>query len=61
VLCGRATRKDGKVVFATPGAGAIRAWLESKGGENINNVNAALTTASPWFSFYGVTSADALG
>jgi tagatose 1,6-diphosphate aldolase len=61
VLCGRATWKDGIVVFAKQGPDAFRAWLESKGVENINNVNAALTTASPWFSFYGVTSADALG
>jgi tagatose 1,6-diphosphate aldolase len=39
---------------------AFRAWLESKGVENINNVNAALTAAAPWFSFYGASSADAL-
>ncbi len=61
VLCGRATWKDGIPVYAKQGAAAFRAWLESKGVENIKNVNAALSSASPWFSFYGVSSADALG
>jgi len=60
VLCGRATWKDGIGVYAKDGGAAFRAWLESKGVENINNVNAALAAAAPWFSFYGVTSADAL-
>jgi len=60
VLCGRATWKDGIGVYAKDGAAAFRAWLESKGVENINNVNAALTAAAPWFSFYGASSADAL-
>jgi tagatose 1,6-diphosphate aldolase len=61
VLCGRATWKDGIPVYAKQGAAAFRAWLESKGVENIKNVNAALASASPWFSFYGAASADALG
>ena len=61
VLCGRATWKDGIPVYAKQGPAAFRAWLESKGVENIKNVNAALASASPWFSFYGATSADALG
>ena len=61
VLCGRATWKDGIPVYAKQGAAAFRAWLESKGVENINNVNAALASASAWYSFYGATSADALG
>ncbi len=61
VLCGRATWKDGIPVYAKQGADAFRAWLESKGVENIKNVNAALASASPWFSFYGAASADALG
>ena len=60
VLCGRATWKDGIPVYAKQGAAAFRAWLETKGVENIENVNAALKPASPWFSFYGVSSADAL-
>jgi Tagatose-1,6-bisphosphate aldolase len=60
VLCGRATWKDGIGVYAKDGATAFRTWLESKGVENINNVNAALKAAAPWFSFYGASSADDL-
>ena len=61
VLCGRATWKDGIPVYAKEGAEAFRKWLESKGVDNINNVNAALQPAAPWYAFYGATSADALG
>ena len=60
VLCGRATWKDGIGVYAKEGGAAFRKWLESKGVENIRNVNAALKPAVPWYSFYGATSADAL-
>ena len=60
VLCGRATWKDGISVYAKQGGPAFRGWLESKGVENIENVNAALKSAAPWFSFYGATSASAL-
>jgi tagatose 1,6-diphosphate aldolase len=60
VLCGRATWKDGIPVYGQQGAAAFRKWLETKGVENINNVNAALAPASPWYSFYGAASADAL-
>jgi tagatose 1,6-diphosphate aldolase len=60
VLCGRATWKDGIPVYAKEGAAAFKGWLESKGIANINNVNAALKPASPWYSFYGASSADAL-
>ena len=60
VLCGRATWKDGIPVYATKGAAAFREWLQTTGVANINNVNASLKAASPWFSFYGVNSADAL-
>ena len=61
VLCGRATWKDGIPVYAKQGAAAFRAWLETMGVENIKNVNSALASASPWYSFYGATSADSLG
>ncbi len=54
VLCGRATWKDGMAVYGKEGAAAFRRWLEHTGVDNINKVNAALKTASPWFSFYGV-------
>jgi len=60
VLCGRATWKDGMPIFAKEGAAAFRKWLETKGVENIANVNAAVKPATSWYSFYGVTSADAL-
>jgi tagatose 1,6-diphosphate aldolase len=52
VLCGRATWKDGIPVYAKQGAAAFRTWLETKGVENIGNVNAALEAASSWESFY---------
>jgi tagatose 1,6-diphosphate aldolase len=61
VLCGRATWKDGIPIYAKQGAAAFRQWLETKGVENIQNVNAALKPATPWFKFYGAASADALG
>jgi tagatose 1,6-diphosphate aldolase len=60
VLCGRATWKDGIAVYAREGARAFRAWLESKGVENITNVNQAIRSARPWFERYGVASADQL-
>ncbi|HYN09244.1 MAG TPA: tagatose 1,6-diphosphate aldolase [Vicinamibacterales bacterium] len=60
VLCGRATWKDGMPVYAKHGAAAFREWLQSTGVANIRNVNAALQSASPWYAFYGASSADAL-
>lgn len=61
VLCGRATWKDGIPVYGKQGAAAFRKWLETKGVENIENVNAALRPATPWYVFYGASSAEALG
>jgi tagatose 1,6-diphosphate aldolase len=61
VLCGRATWKDGIPVYATQGTQAFRDWLETKGVENINNVNNALKAASPWYEKFGVKSMDELG
>ena len=60
VLCGRATWKEGIPVYATQGAGAFRPWLESEGVKNIQNVNARLKAAHPWYEFYGAKSASAL-
>lgn len=60
VLCGRATWKDGIPIFGKQGAQAFRAWLEDQGVKNIENVNARLETAHPWFAFYGAKSADEL-
>jgi tagatose 1,6-diphosphate aldolase len=61
VLCGRATWKDGIPVYGKQGGPAFKAWLESEGVKNIENVNARLKPAHPWFEFYGAKSADELG
>src|SRR5918994_7831329 len=61
VLCGRATWKDGIAVYGKQGPDAFRKWLESEGVKNIENVNAHLKAAHPWFEFYGAESADDLG
>jgi tagatose 1,6-diphosphate aldolase len=60
VLCGRATWKDGIPVYAKQGVQAFRQWLETQGVENIQAVNACLEAAKPWYSFYGVSSAEEL-
>lgn len=56
VLCGRATWKDGIAVYAKQGGKAFRDWLESKGVENIENVNNSLKAATSWFPQYGVSA-----
>src|SRR5262245_30450579 len=61
VLCGRATWKDGIPIYAKQGPAAFRAWLQDQGVKNIENVNAQLKPARPWFEFYGAASADELG
>jgi tagatose 1,6-diphosphate aldolase len=60
VLCGRATWKDGIAVYAKQGGAAFRSWLDAEGVKNIENVNARLKAARPWFDFYGAKSANAL-
>jgi tagatose 1,6-diphosphate aldolase len=60
VLCGRATWKEGIPVYAKQGLKALEDWLSSQGVANIQNVNARLGAAKPWFGFYGATSAAAL-
>ena len=60
VLCGRATWKEGIPVYAKQGVKALDDWLKDQGVKNINNVNARLKAAKPWFSFYGAASAAAL-
>ncbi len=54
VLCGRATWADGVPIFAEKGLPAFREWLEAEGVKNIQNVNAGLKAASPWYPIYGV-------
>src|SRR6202161_2025216 len=61
VLCGRATWKEGIPVYAKQGGKALEDWLGDQGVKNINKLNSKLTAAKPWFSFYGATSAAALG
>ena len=61
VLCGRATWKDGIVVFAKQGPAAFKQWLETVGVENISNVNKALEAATPWYTRFGVNSMAELG
>lgn len=60
VLCGRATWKEGIPVYAKQGVKALEDWLADTGVKNINNVNARLKPAKPWFGFYGAASAAAL-
>jgi tagatose 1,6-diphosphate aldolase len=61
VLCGRATWKDGISVYAKQGGEAFRKWLSNDGVKNINNVNASLKAATPWFKTYGANSPAELG
>jgi tagatose 1,6-diphosphate aldolase len=49
VLCGRAIWQDGVPVFVRRGASALDDWLGEQGVGNIQNVNAHLTAAHPWF------------
>ncbi len=49
VLCGRATWKDGVPVLAQKGFTALEDWLHVDGVRNIQNVNAGLSAAHPWF------------
>lgn len=60
VLCGRATWKDGIPVYAAQGPDAFRRWLEGEGVVNIEAVNSRLKAAKPWYSAYGVPTAEAL-
>jgi len=60
VLCGRATWYDGIPVYAKKGAAALEDWMNGQGVKNIENVNARLKAAKPWYGFYGATSAAAL-
>jgi tagatose 1,6-diphosphate aldolase len=53
VLCGRAIWQDGVPVFVQHGAVALNDWLQEHGVRNIQNVNAHLTAARPWFERIG--------
>ncbi|HYE24831.1 MAG TPA: tagatose 1,6-diphosphate aldolase [Clostridia bacterium] len=57
VLCGRATWADGVPIYAEKGLKAFEEWLKVEGVKNIQNVNDALKSASPWYSIYEVEAA----
>jgi tagatose 1,6-diphosphate aldolase len=57
VLCGRATWKEAIPVFATKGMAALEDWLQDQGVKNINAVNDAIKSASPWYKKAGVAAA----
>jgi len=50
VLCGRATWQDGVSVLVQHGEAALDAWLQDQGVKNIQNVNARLAAARPWYA-----------
>jgi tagatose 1,6-diphosphate aldolase len=54
VLCGRATWKEGIPVYAKQGAKALEDWLSKEGVKNINAVNDAIKSATPWYGKMGV-------
>jgi tagatose 1,6-diphosphate aldolase len=60
VLCGRATWKDGVAIFAEKGVRALENWLSNQGTKNIQQVNARLACATPWFEFYDGAPATTL-
>jgi tagatose 1,6-diphosphate aldolase len=54
VLCGRATWRGGVPVYAEQGARALEEWLQREGVRNINAVNEAIRTATPWHTKLGI-------
>src|SRR5580693_2091279 len=54
VLCGRATWKEGIPIYAKQGVKALEDWLSKEGVKNINAVNAAVTSAKPWYAKLGI-------
>lgn len=57
VLCGRATWKNGVGVYAKQGAKALEDWLLDEGVRNIEAVNTAIKTATPWRTKAGIGTA----
>jgi tagatose 1,6-diphosphate aldolase len=54
VLCGRATWQDGIPEYGKGGPKALRAWLNGRGVQNIQELNKLLVNcATPWWDFYG--------
>jgi len=48
VLCGRATWKEGIPVYAKSGVRALEDWLSTEGVKNIQKVNQAVGSATPY-------------
>ena len=59
VLCGRATWKEGIPVFAKQGVKALEEWLQREGVRNINAVNEAIRSATPWYAKLDAAAAPA--
>jgi tagatose 1,6-diphosphate aldolase len=57
VLCGRATWADGMEIYGKKGLKALEDWLSDEGVKNIEHVNAALKSATPWMKKAGVAAA----
>jgi tagatose 1,6-diphosphate aldolase len=55
VLCGRATWKDGIPVYAKQGLKALEEWLHKDAVKNIDAVNEAIRSATPWYEKMGVS------
>jgi tagatose 1,6-diphosphate aldolase len=53
VLCGRAIWQDGVPAFVRQGVPALDDWLQEHGVRNVQNVNAHLDAARPWFERIG--------
>jgi tagatose 1,6-diphosphate aldolase len=54
VLCGRATWQDAIPIYARQGVAALEEWLEERGVQNIEALNAILRRgARPWWTIYG--------
>lgn len=54
VLCGRATWKEGMPIYAKQGPKALEDWLQKEGVKNIDAVNDAIKSATPWHAKLGV-------
>jgi tagatose 1,6-diphosphate aldolase len=54
VLCGRATWKEGIPIYAKQGGKALEDWLQKEGVRNINAVNDAIQSATPWYAKMGI-------
>lgn len=60
VLCGRATWQEAIPIYCEQGTGALEDWLGDRGARNIGRVNTCLERATPWYGFYGASSAEEL-